>query len=288
MNFFRFHRLALLGVALSGFSTEHLHADAPVRVQGVAPLTRVMKAAAPALRAQGVELKIGEECSSGQAAAALGMGAIDLALLGRAMSVGESAAYPERQFQEFAIGSHAVAVLVSRTIWESGVRALTREQITRLYEGRIESWKELGGEDRKLKFFDSAQGRGVWEIFAAWLYGDLRKAPAVAWEVLAEGSEIQTAVQFQAGAAGVAALRWADRKDVFPLALIDDAGVVTAPTTANVASGKYPLARSAFVVVGEKPTGHKRKVLEFLRSEAGQALVAEQDLLPLGAVPAKP
>lgn len=286
MKLSRISPLAALAAAL--WLAASARADEPVRVQGVAPLTRVMKAAAAKLRAQQIDLKIGEECSSGQAATALGAGAIDLALLGRPLSTDERAAFPERAFHEVAVGSQAIAVLVSRAIWESGVRALTRAQITALYEGRVASWKELGGEDRPPKFFESAHGRGVWEIFASWLYGDLRRAPAVPWEIAADGREAQTAVQFQAGAVAVAALRWADRKDVFPLALIDEAGVALEPTAANVASGKYPLARAAFLVVGDKPTGNKRKVLEFFRSAAGQAIVAEHDLMPLGSAPVAP
>ncbi len=74
---------------------------------------------------------------------------------------------------------HVVTVVVARTVWESGVHALKREQILGFYENKTRSWKEVGGEDRPMIFFDPAHERGTWEIFAAWLYGDIQRAPAV-------------------------------------------------------------------------------------------------------------
>jgi phosphate transport system substrate-binding protein len=256
-------------------------ADEPVRVQGVANLMRVVKAAVPQLHDLGIEIKFGEECGNGQAIAALGNSEIDVALLGRSLTAEDRASYPDKSFEEQQVGEQVVVLLVSRAIWESGVRALKRAQVAELYEGRVESWKQLGGANRSPKFFESAHGRGVWEIFASWLFGDLRKAPAVAWDVVADGAEAQNAVQFNSGGIAAASLRWADRREVFPLAIIDESGAAIEPTSANVAAGKYPLARPAFFAVGDKPAGNKRKLLEFFRSEQGQAIVAGNDLLPV-------
>lgn len=277
--------LACSFLVLNPLAIRPAKGEGTVRVQGVGILTRVMASAAPQLRGMGIEIKIGEECGSTQAVAAMGAGEIDIALLGRALTVEEQAAYPDKHFHELQIGAHVVAVIVSRTIWESGVRALTREQVAALYEGKAPSWKQFGGEDRTPKFFEVAHGRGVWEIFATWLYGDFRKAPAVSWEVVANGAEAQNAVQFRSGAVSVAALRWADRREVFPLAIIQDAAEVVEPTAANVAAGKYPLARPVFLVLGDKPMGARRKVLEFFGSEKGQAILAENDLLPAPKLP---
>ncbi len=263
------------------FCSPAVQADEPVRVQGVSTLTQVLKATALPLREKGIEIKIKEECGNAQAVAALGAGQIDLALLARALTAEERATYPERRLEEYQLGSQTIALLVSRAIWESGVRALKRAQVAELYEGRVGSWKQLGGEDRSPKFFEPEHGKGTWEIFATWLYEDQRKAPAVPWDIVADGREAQTAVQFHSGAIAVAGVGWADGRDVFPLAIIDEAGAVIEPTPANVVAGKYPLARPVFIVVGDKPTGNRRKIIEFLRSEAGQAVVAGQDLVPM-------
>lgn len=264
------------------FATAPVRSDepAPVRMQGVPHVAKVMRSAVAPLSKQGLEVKVGEDCGNVPAIAALGNGEIDIALLGRPMTAEERVSYPDKKFHEFPLGSQAIVIMVSKSVWEGGVRALKKEQLMELYEGRIKSWKELGGADEPTKFFEPAHGRGTWEIFATWLYGDMRKAPAVPWEEVPGGAEAQTAVQFQAGSAAVAPFRWADKRDAFPLALIVEDGAVIEPTPENVASGKYPLTRPAFIVTGDRPATHKRKVIEFMESAAGQEIVANNDLLP--------
>ncbi len=277
-------QLTIVASLWLGFGELSALADAPVRVQGVAAVTKVLKAAAPQLREMGIDLKVGEECGNTQAIAALGNDEIDIALLGRMLTAEDRANYPDKAFEETKIGTQTIVLMVPRTVWQSGVRALRREQMAQLYEGRIDTWKQFGGEERSVKFYEPAHGHGIWETFASWLYGDLRKAPAVQWEVVADGLEAQNAVQFHSGAATVAAVRWADRREVYPVAIVDDSGAAIDATPANVAAGKYPLTRPAFAVVGYRPGGNRRKILEFLLSEKGQALVAGTDLLPVANV----
>lgn len=267
-----------LGVCLNSFvfSAE----PAAIRVRGVSALSRVMKAAVLPLREMGIEVKVGEDCGNAQALEALGNDQVDIALLGRPITPADRAMYPNKSLQETKLGSQTLAMLVPRSVWESGVRALNKEQVTKIYESKATTWDEFGGERRSIKFFEPAHGVGVWEVFVLWLYGDTRKAPAVQWEVVNSGSDAQGAVQFYSGGTTVAAVRWADRKDVFPLALIDESGTPVEPTAANVDAGKYPLTRPAYAVVGLRPAANLRKVLEFLRSEKGQALMIQYDFLP--------
>jgi phosphate transport system substrate-binding protein len=201
--------------------------------------------------------------------------------------VDERFGYPARHFLEKPLGVQAVAVVVSRAVWESGVHALKREQLIDAYESRARNWKDLGGEDRPLLFFEPAHDRGPWEIFATWLYGDIHKAPAVSWQVVSDGSDTQTTLQFASGAISVAGIHWADRKDVFPLALIDASGKTIEPTVANIASGVYPLTRPVIIAFGNDPTTEKRKFLEFLMSERGQSVVAAHDFVPQSSLPAQ-
>ena len=93
-------------------------------------------------------------------------------------------------------------------------------------------------------------------------------------------------MQFYSGGTSVAAVRWADHKEVFPLAIIDDSGSPVEATAENVEAGKYPLSRPAYLVVGTTPAGHRRKLLEFFRGEKGRALLISQDLLTVALPPA--
>ncbi|HEY3900677.1 MAG TPA: substrate-binding domain-containing protein [Chthoniobacter sp.] len=274
----------LTGVAI--FIGGHGLADPPVRVQATPSLMALAKDLVRPLHEQGIEIKVLEEEGNAQVIAGLGEGQIDAALITRPLNVDERFGFPARHFVEKTLGLQAVAVVVSRAVWQSGVHALKRGQIMEAYENHVRSWKELGGEDRPLLFFEPAHDLGPWEIFASWLYGDIHKAPAVAWQVVADGADTQTALQFASGGISVAGIHWADRKDVFPLILIDDSGKPLDPTMQNIASGAYPLTRPVIIAFNNDPTTDKRKLLDFLLSEKGQSLVVAHDFLPQSSLPA--
>jgi len=259
-------------------------ADPPIRIQATPSLMALAKDLVRPMREQGIEIKVVEEAGNSQVIADLSGGVIDAALITRPLSIDERVSSPAHHFIETPVGVHAVAVVVSRPVWESGVRALKREQLIDAYESRVRSWKELGGEDRPLLFFEPAHDRGPWEIFANWLYGDIHKAPAVPWQIVADGADTQTTLQFASGAISVAELRWADHKDLFPLALIDDSGKRIEPTLANIATGVYPLTRPVILAFAKEPATQRRKLLEFLLSEKGQSLVAAHDFLAQSAL----
>ncbi|MDB6150036.1 MAG: transporter binding lipoprotein, partial [Chthoniobacter sp.] len=161
--------LCSLLCALSGTG----HADA-LKIHASPAVAQAIASVANPLRDEGVELKIVNEGGSTAAIYAVGARAADVALTTRKLNASDRAAAPDRRFEEFQIGVQVVAVIVPRDVWESGVRSLTRAQLLRIYEGEITNWKEVGGEDRKIRFYNSDRGRGIWEIFVQWLYGDPR------------------------------------------------------------------------------------------------------------------
>jgi phosphate transport system substrate-binding protein len=252
------------------------------KMQGSPVVAHVMVAAAPALRQQGIDIKVAVEGSSTVAAAMMGAEQVDFALMMRPLNAEDRARFPNRNMQEFRIGMQAVALIVHKDVWDSGVRSLTKAQIKDIYEGKITNWKEVGGLNLPIRFFNSERARGLWEIFAMWLYGETRKAPLGKFPITVDGEDARNTVQFTAGGMGMAQINWIDGKQVFGLSVVDEgekAGV--APTVANVASGKYPLARGAFVTVGDRPVGDIKKVIDFLLGPEGQDIVGKSDLIPL-------
>ena len=251
------------------------------KMQGSPVLAHVMVAAAPLLREQGIEIRVWVEGSSTLAAAVMGEGQVDFALMTRPLTAADRAHYPQKEMKDFMIGMQAVALIVPRDVWEGGVHALTKAQVLGIYEGTIKNWKEVGGADVPIKFFSSERGRGVWELFATWLYDETRKAPVGKFPITVDGEDARNTVSFTAGALGLAQFNWIDGKTIYGLAIKDESGPAVEPTIANAAAGKYPLARPAIVAVGEKPVGAKKKVIDFLLGPVGQEIVGKSDLIPL-------
>ena len=254
-----------------------------LRLHGSPVVAAPMAAAAAPLKALGIEFKITTEGGSGQAVLAVGAEQADIAMVTRGANAEERAAFPGKVFSEVPIGIQALAIIVPRDAWEAGVRTITKAQMTEIYEGRITNWKQIGGEDRALKFYNGERGRGVWEFFAFWLYGDIRKAPlGKKFETVVDGEDARNTVEFNAGAMSLAAPVWADGKGVFALGIKGEDGTVAELTPANLKTKKYPLSRPAMLVVAQKPlVGLNKRVIDFMLSEPGQAIVKKSGLIPM-------
>ena len=256
----------------------------PLVIQATPALAEFARDIVQPLRDEGIDVKTLKEAGNTEVIENLGTGQIDAALLTRPLKVEERVAYPEHHFTEFTLGTHALAVVVSRTVWEGGPRALKRDQIMAVYENKVRNWQDVGGERHPIQFFEPAHGRGPWEIFATWLYGDSRKAPGVPWQSVADGPDTRTALQFSSGGASVISMNWVDRTDVFPLAIINDAGQSIEPTVANIAAGTYPLVRPVIIAFADEPVTKKKKMVEFLLGEKGQEIVTNHDFVPQSAL----
>ncbi|RYD69442.1 MAG: hypothetical protein EOP84_28480 [Verrucomicrobiaceae bacterium] len=242
---------------------------------------KALTAAAGKLKEQGLDVKMSTEGGSTAGIAALAGGAVDIAITIRGITAQERSVAPDRRFQEEALAFQALVLVVPDDVWASGVRVLTKDQMTKVYEGRVKNWKDLGGEDRALKFYNPTQGIGVWEPFVTWLYGDMRKASLGAnFEAVRSPEETRDSVEFNRGSLSVAPPRFADGKGVFALAIKTEEGAVVQPTLEEMRSHRYPLSRPIMAIVGNKPTGDVRKVLEFLRGKEGQELFAQSGLVP--------
>ncbi len=251
------------------------------KMQGSPVLAHVMVAAAPPLEAQGIKIRVWVEGSSALAAAVMGEGQVDFALMMRRLNATDRAHYPQKEMKEFMVGMQAVALIVPHDVWEGGVHSLTKAQVRDIYEGTILNWKQVGGADAPIKFFNSERGRGVWELFVTWLYGETRKAPVGKFPITVDGEDARNTVSFTKGGLGMAQFNWIDGQTIYGLAIKEDDGPAVEPTVANVVAGRYPLARPAIIAVGETPVGGKKKVIDFLLGPEGQKIVGESDLIPL-------
>jgi phosphate transport system substrate-binding protein len=267
--------MAIVPLAASASAAEIL------RIRGSSTVAQALAPAAPILRAElEIEVKFFGEGGSSQAISAVGARTADVAMATRALTAEDRANFPERRLEELQIGTQALVCIVPRDVWAAGVRALTQAQVVAIYEGGIKNWTALGGEDRPIKFYTPQRGHGVWELFVTWLYGDIRRAPlGKGLETVPTAKDARDLVEFNAGSLSIAPPQYADGKSVFGLALKMSDGTIVEPTTQNITSGKYPVARP-LVLVAEKPTGATRKFFDFMVSPRGQELVAKAGFLP--------
>ena len=262
---------ALAGVA-PGF--------AALRVNGSTTVNAVVVEAARLLEAQrGMTIHVDIAGGSAGGISALAEGRVEVAMASRPLNDEDRRKYPGVDFQPVRIGEDAVALVVSRDVWEGGVRALSAAQMRGVYEGRITNWRQLGGPDRRIAFFNKEPGRGTWEVFAQWLYGGAGKAPLVAFPEVGANEEARAKVGSTRGGLSQLSASWADGRTVFALAIAGEDGRALAPTAANIASGGYPLRRSLWVITRGQPRGEAQTLVAFLLAAGGQALVRKHGYL---------
>jgi phosphate transport system substrate-binding protein len=128
--------------------------------------------------------------------------------------------------------------------------------------------------------FNKEPGRGTWEVFVHWLYGDAKKAPPVSFPEVGGNEETRNKVASTMGALSQLSSSWADGRKVFALSLRVD-GKDILPTDENIATGAYPLSRPLFVLTNGKPTSGAQTMVDFLLSDRGQELVKKHGYMKL-------
>lgn len=261
----------------------------PLRVVGSTTVNPVVSRAAEELAASGgPRIVVDTQGGSSGGIAALGEGRADVAMASRPIDDGDRERYPGTDFRPVTIGTDAVAIVVSRDVREGGVESLSREEMRAIYEERIADWSELGGAPGRIVLFDKEPGRGTWEVFADWLYGDADEAPLVSHLEVGSNEEGRTKTASTPGAITQLSAAWADGETVFALAVEgslsggerpgDGRGRV-APTPEAIASGAYPMARPLLVVTDGAPSPAARELISFLLGSRGRELVRESGYL---------
>ncbi len=257
-------------------------AEETLKINGSTTVNPPVAEAAEILRTEkGFVIHVDTQGGSSGGISQLADGLVQIGMSSKHFGTEDRAKYPGIDFVETHIGEDAVALIVSRDVWESGVMALTKKQMQDIYEGRIKNWKELGGKDQRIVFFNKEPGRGTWEVFAKWLYGDAKLAPPVSFPEVGGNEEARNKVASTRGALSQLSSSWADGIRVFALGIRDEKGDVLTPTPTRIASGSYPMSRPLFLLTNGPPKGSAQEFVDFLLSQRGQELVRKHGYLSL-------
>ncbi len=153
------------------------------------------------------------------------------------------------------------------------VKDLTVEQLSLIYQGKIESWKELGGPEKKITVISRDTSSGTYET---WENKVLKKAKVTAKAQLqASNGAIVQVVSKNKYAIGYIGLGYLN-KTVKGLKV--DGIQATAETAL---SGKYPVSRPLYMFTNGEPTGPAGKFINFVLSTEGQAIVKKEGFVPI-------
>ena len=172
-----------------------------LKINGSTTVNLPAAEAAEVLRSeQGMNIQIDTQGGSSGGISMLGEGRVDIGMSSKKLKQSDRDKFPACDYHDVKIGEDAVAMIVSKDVWHGGVHSISKEEMKGIYEGKIINWKELGGSDQKIVFYNKEPGRGTWEVFAKWAYGSAKNAPPVSFPEVGGNEETRNKVSSTKGA----------------------------------------------------------------------------------------
>jgi len=220
---------------------------------------------------------------SGTGIASLINGTVDIANASRKIKKEEIDRAQENNVTpvEHVVARDAIAVIVHPS---NPVNHLSLYQISDIYTGRINNWQQVGGENRPIVLLSRETNSGTHVFFLEEVIrlGEKSKLLFSTETLLLPSSEGITAeIRQNPTAIGYDGLGYVT-DDVKMLAVArDEKGPFVLPGIDSVNDKTYPIARDLYMYTVGEPTGHILAYLEWIKSSAGQKIVADLGFVPL-------
>ncbi len=197
-----------------------------------------------------------------------------IGMTSRTITPEETATHSQCKFTITSIGVDAVLPVVSAAVYQSGITALSLQDISKIYSGKISNWQTLGGFNKKILCIDKEASRGTRHVFMQAIFNDKNAISRGADIVLGANNEEQTAITHSNVAIGMLSKAWTN-SGALGLGIINDTGDTLHPTLGNIKNNSYPITRKLHVITNGKPIGLTKNFITFLLSEKGQKIVEE-------------
>jgi phosphate transport system substrate-binding protein len=199
----------------------------------------------------------------------------DIGMSSREIRADEIELYGDN-FSEYLIGYDAICIAVSKSIYDSGVTNLTRDQVRAIYNGNVTNWKELGGPNREIYAVARMVGSGTGDIFNEMVMGDLKTETMGADTYTQNNAEMKTAITKSDKAIGYLGFNYVQDGNLSAVAYED-----VFPTTESIKSDTYPLSRPLYVMTWNEPDDGEQAFIDFILGDEGQSIVEEIGFLPV-------
>ncbi len=178
-------------------------------------------------------------------------------------------------FVEHLIGYDAIAVVVSKEIYDAGVTGLSSDEVSKIYSGEIYNWKYVGGPDEMILSVARIPGSGTGDTFNEMIMGST-KAETEGVEVNAmENAEIKTLIVQSDKAIGYLGIGYAKTGELGAVALD---GI--APSAANVKNRTYKLSRPLYLYTWNGTSKTEAEFINFVLGPEGQRIMEEVGFFP--------
>ncbi len=183
---------------------------------------------------------------------------------------------------EHVIARDAIAVIVNP---DNPVSELTLQQLSDIYSGKINNWKEVGGEDRPIVRLsrETNSGTHIYFLETVLRLGNSADKTLFSTDTLllpsSEGIIIE--VRQNPNAIGYDGLGYVP-DDLKMIAIAKETGgAYVLPSIPTVNDKSYPIARDLYMYTDGEPTGFVKDYLDWILGAEAQEIVAELGFVPV-------
>lgn len=189
---------------------------------------------------------------------------------------------PAGALEEHIVAPSGTVVIVHPN---NTVKALTLDQISGIFSGKIRNWSDVGGPQRRIIVYVPTSESGVLQILKDRALGTAR----LLGSARAIGSYVEMAEIIASDPAAIGLVDFSHVSNAAPVSIIDDCGVARKPTKFTIRTEEYPLATRMYFYARTEKDPVAREFIRYALSEEGQRRLEERgfvSLLPAAATDA--
>jgi phosphate transport system substrate-binding protein len=221
---------------------------------------------------------------SGTGITALANKTVDIANASRAIKPEEIEAMKANGVDpvEFVVARDAIAIIVNPN---NSIEQLTLQQISDIYSGKYNNWKELGGEDRPIVRLSRETNSGTHVYFLEEVLRLGQKANKTLFApdtlLLPSSEGITAEVRDNPNAIGYDGLGYVIPEVKVVRVAEEPGGEYVYPSAATVSKQTYPIARDLYMYTAGEPQAAEKAYLDWIVSAEAQAIVEELGFVPI-------
>jgi phosphate transport system substrate-binding protein len=203
-------------------------------------------------------------------------GTADLANSSRRMTTGEleQAKAAGIEVEENLVGLDGIAVIVHP---DNPVTELSMQQLSDIFTGAVTDWSQVGGNAGPIDILSRESKSGTYDLFREHVLGNQEYSPEA--RLMPTSQAIFEEVRQNSNGIGYVGMGYV--QDGVKATGISDDGSAIIASTESVQSGAYPLSRPLYIYSRADASLSALDFVNWIQSEAGQAIVLELDFVPL-------
>jgi phosphate transport system substrate-binding protein len=220
---------------------------------------------------------------TGTGVAAMVNGTVDIANASRDMKPEEIASAKSNGItpEEITVARDAIAIVVNPS---NPVNALTLQQLSDIYTGKITNWRQVGGENRPIVLLSRECNSGTYVYFLENVIrlGNAKSTLLFSPDTLLMPSSegISAEVRQNPNSLGYDGLGYVTPDQKVLAIAKDNNSPHVMPSVQTVNDGTYPISRPLYMYTAGAPAGHIKEYIGWIMSD-GQNLVSKLGFVPL-------